>query len=1033
MTVNCTRPFARSIAILLLSSCCFGFWFKYSQLSLVTRQLISVYPILYWLYTCFILFFLFCIFWVFTGVFYKRFFRDYDLTKVMLWDSLSYLFFTLTAVNIPLKFCFFLFLAYKPLSLFFLSKKFKLRLIDSRLTYKLLSVFFFYGIIFTLFMGFISPFSWWNPLAVYGHNSSGTGAVGTLLHRMCYVNAKFFDFSGFDYSYFGTISHGVSTLYSPFFSALTLLFDLPSIDVASFHRLSQIIYFFLCIISSFGFFLFVMHGLRLSFFTAFLGGLLYILANSFFITGLRLHFLFFSGGFLILPYTFLLLRLAFRKNNLNYALFSGLIFSLQYYIFPGHPDASIHSFMIFLAYSFFHTLLNDEVKPLRRLYIFLFLALGFVIGSSLYLGPIVEAMLLKEFSCWGHCAKGLTYPSWTGFSIMLEPAFRIYGIFIMLGLILNRCILKNREHCFDYLFFMAAFISFLLFFLPGQHGFFSDLVSRYSKTIYFSTFYRVFMYFSLSGLVLALFGLHYMFKNKKNKYLKMLTLLYIIGLLLIYYLYGIGGIKASREMLIEGAIFLAIISWFSKVVSEQYEKYVKFAILAATIYMFFISSDIVRLNTAIFMENPRGNKPYITIQALLNNYRNLKNDPANEKYIKNRLLSFENDPGLYKSRYAAAYYSVLKGWGFSTIARADSYDALRIASCVYPVIDEYYLTNDKLYLPAFPVDGHDQGLISDYNNVSVLQNIGDRYQRILIATGTDSFMGVGEGFFIHDGTWTADSRFMIGHRPLSALYLIPGTYYENTDGNYDSPRAWSFNTDIIKNGLSRKILNISGIGVYVFNEREFYDLAEKDKEDIEQIDYSMPSKVKPPFVVVKDKRSYGMAYLANRITLVGAHTHNLYNFSPPFSKQNPLVFEAYRQEVDKCRGFLNKLRDKHDIIIERDDNAFKPKATGDEALPSKNKMEIINILGNKAVFAVDCMHAPCVLVLNYAAINGWKAFCDGKPVRINKANFAFMAVDVPCGKHLIWFEHRRPSVVWGSIITLLGYLCCGVIFLAKNP
>jgi len=1015
-----------SVAILFFASCFCGLWFKYSQLAIAANELIPVYPIAYLIYPCLVLFLLFCIFWVFAGAAYKLFFLGHDLARVMFYDAVTYLFFALAAANIPIKTCFLLFLAAKALLIFFLLCKCQVK-IKTR-AYWVIAVLFFYGIIYTIFMGFLSPLSWWNPLAVYGHGESGVVAVGSLLYRIGYVNAKLFDFSGFDYSYWGTISHGITTLFSQPFAAITLLLDLPSIDVASFQRLLQVLYFFGCIASSFGFFLFILYGLRLSFFTALWGGLLLIFSNSFFITGFTLHFPAFAGGFLILPYVFLLLRLAFRKDNLNCAFFAGLIFALQYYIFPGHPDAAIHSFMMVLAYGIFHTLFNDEVKPLRRAYIFLCLGLGLIVGSALYLWPIGEAMALKEFSCWGHYAKGLVYPSAAGFFIMADPVLRIYGIFIAASFIFYKQIFKNRTHALDFTFFLIVFASFLILFLPGRHGFFNDLILRYSKALYFSDHYRIFTYFAFSSLVFALFGLQYLLENKNPRYLRVLILLFIIILMAVYYINGAQG-AARSEMVVTSAIFLAVIAGFFKFFPGKDKKYVKFVVLVVTIYIFSISTDVARVRTNIFTENPHGNKPYITMQALLNNYKNLKEDPANAKYIKSRLLSFENDLAIAKGKDAANYYGVLKAQGFPGVAGAAYDKAVQIASCVYPFVDEYYLDSHKLYPPSFPIDGHDPRWIPDYNNVSILQNLGSRYQRILAATGTDSFMGVGEGFFIHNGTSTIDSRFMSGNRPLNALYLIPGEYYQRASEDYGSSRAWSFNTDILKGNGSRKIFNIAGMGVYLFNEKDFNGLAKADKEDLEVVGYLMPSQVKPPFVVVEDKRSYGMAYLAKRIAYAGPWAPQLDDFTPPFSAQSPLVFGAYKKEVDKCLYSLSRLSGKYDAIIERREEGFGPKSSGTEAALSGNRMEILNIIGNKAIFAVDCMHEPCALVLNYAAIHGWRAFCDRKPVRINKANFAFMSVDVPRGRHLIWFEHRRFSVIWGSIITLLGYLVCGAIFL----
>jgi len=70
--------------------------------------------------------------------------------------------------------------------------------------------------------------------------------------------------------------------------------------------------------------------------------------------------------------------------------------------------------------------------------------------------------------------------------------------------------------------------------------------------------------------------------------------------------------------------------------------------------------------------------------------------------------------------------------------------------------------------------------------------------------------------------------------------------------------------------------------------------------------------------------------------------------------------------------------------------------------------------------------APALLVLADAYYPGWKAYLDGQPSPIMRANFAFQAVTVPAGEHTIVFRYEpsywRPSVA----LLLLG---CVALFL----
>lgn len=52
---------------------------------------------------------------------------------------------------------------------------------------------------------------------------------------------------------------------------------------------------------------------------------------------------------------------------------------------------------------------------------------------------------------------------------------------------------------------------------------------------------------------------------------------------------------------------------------------------------------------------------------------------------------------------------------------------------------------------------------------------------------------------------------------------------------------------------------------------------------------------------------------------------------------------------------------------------------------------------------------------------GWQGFIDDKQVNIYRAQLAFKAVVVPPGDHLVWFEYRPGSFVYGV------YIVCAMI------
>jgi uncharacterized membrane protein YfhO len=51
---------------------------------------------------------------------------------------------------------------------------------------------------------------------------------------------------------------------------------------------------------------------------------------------------------------------------------------------------------------------------------------------------------------------------------------------------------------------------------------------------------------------------------------------------------------------------------------------------------------------------------------------------------------------------------------------------------------------------------------------------------------------------------------------------------------------------------------------------------------------------------------------------------------------------------------------------------------------------------------------------------GWRAFVDGEPVPVLAAEYCFMAVRVPPGRHEVRWEYGTPGKLAGGIASGLG-------------
>ena len=70
------------------------------------------------------------------------------------------------------------------------------------------------------------------------------------------------------------------------------------------------------------------------------------------------------------------------------------------------------------------------------------------------------------------------------------------------------------------------------------------------------------------------------------------------------------------------------------------------------------------------------------------------------------------------------------------------------------------------------------------------------------------------------------------------------------------------------------------------------------------------------------------------------------------------------------------------------------------------------------------------LVLLDSYYPGWRATLDGEPIPILRANYAFRAVRLPAGKHVVEFRYKPMSFYLGSFVTAIT-LFGGAVLLFK--
>jgi len=83
--------------------------------------------------------------------------------------------------------------------------------------------------------------------------------------------------------------------------------------------------------------------------------------------------------------------------------------------------------------------------------------------------------------------------------------------------------------------------------------------------------------------------------------------------------------------------------------------------------------------------------------------------------------------------------------------------------------------------------------------------------------------------------------------------------------------------------------------------------------------------------------------------------------------------------------------------------------------------EIVSETNNRLLIHVKAAQ-NAFLVLSDTYFPGWKAYLDGKPVKIFRANYNFRAVSIPPGKHEVKFVYHPLSVKLGVLVTCLGII-----------
>ncbi len=101
----------------------------------------------------------------------------------------------------------------------------------------------------------------------------------------------------------------------------------------------------------------------------------------------------------------------------------------------------------------------------------------------------------------------------------------------------------------------------------------------------------------------------------------------------------------------------------------------------------------------------------------------------------------------------------------------------------------------------------------------------------------------------------------------------------------------------------------------------------------------------------------------------------------------------------------------------------------------QNVLEAVDLHNDNRSFSTSwvtgeiALNEPKLLCLSIPYSTGWRAYVDGEEQSLLKANMMYMALELEAGAHTIELVYETPGLLAGCIISCMGVMCLGGIYL----
>jgi hypothetical protein len=610
----------------------------------------------------------------------------------------------------------------------------------------------------------------------------------------------------------------------------------------------------------------------------------------------------------------------------------------------------------------------------------------------------------------------------------------------------------------DSVFFIVIFLILATGLPLGSSSWLSNLMEL-TGALRLHSALRIQIYFYFFALVMAMYGLAFVLQLKKIFHLAIIVFGYLVLLLMVFFSPLTPGMPEG--LVFDGGIFLAtvVLLWLMIASNSspknktiiRYRPLISFVLVGLGLFSYLTINSVTR-NIATNPKNPSHrefaskDQLFVSFRTAVTRLRNNSHDKASFTFLDKKVEKFKRDlkykfgESMLHSNSFERIMSIFKKYeGLDLSDFGDEKNSnwhnrrMQLYEAIAPALDNFYLN----YWPTLTLLGADSFYDSPYvtdifNTVQFYfpdkYNLFGKYNHSIspfirpVGKNSDFSMGA----FIGTGPAypSIDVNFI-----LQKLYVLDNNSTAATGvGWYAKPltldRTMALETQ------SKKMMNIIGVDYLIFSEYHLNTYASPQlildnfksmgfvyKKRPESFSFSPRYPEGHHFHVFQNPQSYGKAYIAKVVQVIKPEDNmmNLSIFDLPKRWPNSrALMENFDQLMSKVSENIWR-----SVLIESSDQADFTDFP--ETYNMKNDVEIVKIIGSKAVFDVDCQEETCWFVYNAATLNGWKAYSGSEQIPIYNANLGLIGLKLSRGKHLVWMEYQSYPTIAGFIITIFGW------------